>query len=160
MRDKAAEERLDRLARTAGENLREWGSCAQATLLALQEEFGLGGAQTLKAATAMPGVALRGETCGAVIASIMAFGLAFGREEPADLEAVDRTVAAARRFCRRFEEELGSCLCRDIQERLFGRDFDLADAVDFADFVAAGAVEKCRVPVEAAVRIAGGILMG
>lgn len=159
MKDKAAEERLDRLARAAAENLRDWGSCAQATLLALQEEFGLGDAQTLKAATAMPGVALRGETCGAVIGSIMALGLAFGREEAADFEAVNRATGAARRFCRRFEAELGSCLCRDIQKRLFGRYFELTDAADVAEFAAAGAVEKCRVPVEAAVRIAGGILM-
>lgn len=153
------EERLARLALKAGDYLEAWGSCAQGTLLALQEEFGLGDAQSLKAATAMPGVALRGETCGAVIGPVMAFGLAFGRDRSEDFEAVLRATSAARRFCRLFEEEFGSCMCRDIHERLFGRSFDLTDPADVAEFAKMGAARKCRVPAETAARIAGRIIL-
>jgi len=59
--------------------------------LALQEHFNLGNAEVLKAATVMPDIALRGDTCGAVIAGIMAPGLTFGRE--------------SRRSCRRLEHD-------------------------------------------------------
>jgi C_GCAxxG_C_C family probable redox protein len=158
-REASTEEVLDRLERQALEYLKTYGSCAQSTLRALQEEFGLGSAEALKAATAMPGVALRGETCGAVIGPIMAFGLAFGRERAEETEAFLRTLRLAHRYCREFEEELGSCMCADIQERLFGRSFDLTDPQQMQEFAAAGASEKCRIPVGVAVRIAGRMIL-
>jgi C_GCAxxG_C_C family probable redox protein len=153
------DEVLDRLERRALAHLAAFGSCAQSTLLALQEEFGLGDAEALKAATAMPGIALRGETCGAVIGPVMALGLAFGREKPEEFEAFQRTLRAAHRFCREFEGELGSCMCRDIQERIFGRSYDLTDVEEMQRFAEDGAVEKCGIPVAAAVRIAGRIIL-
>ncbi|MDD5666824.1 MAG: C-GCAxxG-C-C family protein [Actinomycetota bacterium] len=154
------EEILDRLERKAGDYLEAYGSCAQGTLRALQEEFGLGNAEVLKAATAMPGVALRGETCGAVIGPIMALGLAFGREKPEEHEAFLRTLQAAHRFCRRFEEEFGSCMCAGVQEHLFGRYFDLTDPAQMQEFAAAEASKKCRIPAGKAVRIAGRMILG
>lgn len=155
----SAREVLDRLERRALEHLKTYGSCAQSTLKALQEEFGLDSAEALKAATAMPGVALRGETCGAVSGPVMAFGLAYGRERPEETEAFLRTLQLAHRFCRLFEKELGSCRCADIQQRLFGRSFDLTDPQQMQEFAAAGAAEKCRIPVVAAVRIAGRLIL-
>lgn len=153
------EERLDRLARKAGDHVEAWGSCAQGTLLALQEEFDLGDIQSLKAATAMPGMALRGETCGAVVGSIMVFGLEFGREKPEDVQAMMRTMGVARRLCKEFEEKFGSCMCSGVQEHLFGRSFDLTDPQDIQEFAAAGAAKKCRIPAEAAARIAGRMIL-
>lgn len=153
------EEILERLERQAGDYLEAYGSCAQGTLRALQEEFGLGNSEVLKAATAMPGVALRGETCGAVIGPVMALGLAFGREEPEDYEAFLRTLRAAHSFCRQFEEEFGSCMCAGVQEKLFGRYFDLTDPAQMEEFAAAGAAKQCRIPAGKAVRIAGKILL-
>ncbi len=157
--EKTNEERLARLEQKAGDYEELFGSCAQGTLLALQEEFGLGDSQTLKAATAMPGIALRGQTCGAVIGAIMALGMAFGRERPDDYKAVQRTVKAARKLCKRFEEEFGGCNCRDVQHHIFGRSFDLVDANDQAEFVKANAIKKCRIPVEKAARLAGEMII-
>ena len=116
-------------------------------------------AEVLKAATAMPGVALRGETCGAVIGPIMALGLEFGRDRPEDHEAFLRTLQAAHRFSRIFEEEFGSCMCAGVQERLFGRGFDLLDPADMQEFAACGAASKCRIPAGRAVRIAGEMIL-
>lgn len=107
--EETREGRLGRLEQKAGDYEELFGSCAQGTLLALQEEFGLGNEQTLKAATAMPGIALRGETCGAVVAAIMALGMAFGRSRADDFPAVQRATSAARKLCKRFEEEFGGC---------------------------------------------------
>ncbi len=150
---------LKRLEQKAGDYEELFGSCAQGTLLALQEEFLIGNAETLKAATAMPGIALRGETCGAVMGAIMALGIAFGREKHDDLEAVRRTTKAARDVCRRFEKEFGSCNCWDVQHRLYGRSFDLTDPNDQKEFINSDAAKKCRIPVEKAVRFAGELIL-
>lgn len=160
MKNKETErEVLDRLEQKAGDYEELYGSCAQGTLLALQEEFKLGDARTLKAATAMPGIALRGETCGAVIGAIMALGLAFGREKPEDNAAGELATSLARKLCRSFESEYGGCNCRDVHIHIFGRSFNLADAKDGMAFVEAGAAKKCRVPAGRAARIAGKLIM-
>jgi C_GCAxxG_C_C family probable redox protein len=125
----------------------------------LQEEFGIGSVETLKAATAMPGIASRGETCGAVVGALMALGLVFGREKPEDYAALFNTVAAARKLCEEFEGEFGGCACSRVQEHVFGRSFDLADPAEVAEFMKAGASEKCRLPVELATRVAGRLII-
>jgi C_GCAxxG_C_C family probable redox protein len=153
------DEILARLEQKAGDYEELCNSCAQGTLMALQEEFGLGNEQTIKAATAMPGIALRGETCGAVMGAIMALGLAFGGEKPGDFAAAERTNKASRKLCRRFEEEFGGCNCRDVHQHLFGRSFNLTDAADVAAFVAANTQNKCRKPAGKAARIAGEMIL-
>ena len=61
--------------------LLESGNCAQTAFAVLQERFDLDGGQVLRALTAFPGIALRGETCGAVTGSLMALGLVCGRDD-------------------------------------------------------------------------------
>lgn len=157
--DQTREERLNQLEQTAGDYEELFANCAQGTLLALQEQFDLGDSQTLKAATAMSGIALRGETCGAVMGAMMAIGMVFGREKPEDFAAVQRTISVSRKLCKQFEETFGSCNCRDVQQRIFGRDFKLLDPEDMAAFVKADARKKCRVPVGKAARLAGEIIL-
>jgi C_GCAxxG_C_C family probable redox protein len=157
--DSSGQETLDRLEQKAGDYEELFGSCAQGTLLALQETFNIGNEQTLKAATAMPGIALRGETCGAVIGAIMALGIALGREKAEDFAAVQRTTSAARKLCRQFEEQFGGCNCRDVQHHIFGRSYNLTDPADQKEFVKAGAAKKCRAPAGKAARIAGELIL-
>ena len=71
------EDRLNELARKATEAHPRYGNCAQAPLSILQEQFGLDHVAILKALEPSPGIALRGETCGAVIGYLMAIGLVF-----------------------------------------------------------------------------------
>lgn len=156
---KSKEEILSSVEQKAGDYEELWGSCAQGTLLALQEEFQLGNEQTLKMATAMPGIASRGETCGAVIGAMMALGLAFGREKPEDSRAVGITASRSRKLCKRFEEEFGSCNCRDVQHHIFGRSFDFYDPKDQAAAASADMGKKCRVPAGRAARIAAEIIL-
>lgn len=153
------EEVLNQLEQRAGDYEERSGCCAQGCLLALQEQFKLGDALTFKAATAMPGVALRGETCGAVIGAVMAIGLAYGRESLDDWEGFLRAIKHARRFCRRFEKEFGSLMCRDIVKLQCGRSFNLADPVESKEFEQSGGYRKCRVPPGKAARIAGEIIL-
>ncbi|MEE9198254.1 MAG: C-GCAxxG-C-C family (seleno)protein [Dehalococcoidia bacterium] len=118
-------------------------------LLSLQEEFGLGDLQSFKAATVLAGgVALRGETCGALLGALMALGLAIGRERMEDTEQYRQAMGPAQEVSQRFQEELqaqfglpsplDSTLCRDIQSRIYGRAFNMSDPNDLQAFLDAG----------------------
>lgn len=156
---KSREEFLDEIEEKAGDYEVLWDHCAQGTLSALQEMHKVGDENTLRAATAMPGMALRGETCGAVIGAIMALGLIFGRTDPKDGAAVQTTMGAARKFCRRFEQEFGSCNCRDIQQKIFGRTFNFTIPEESEAWSAADGGNKCRMPAGKAARIASEIIL-
>ncbi|MFX1236100.1 MAG: C-GCAxxG-C-C family protein [Promethearchaeota archaeon] len=157
--EQSREERLKELEQKAGEYVALFENCAQGTLLALQEHFNLGNSNTLKAATAFPGIALRGECCGAVIASIMALGLAFGREKPDDLASLQRTISAARKLCHLFEKKFSSCNCQDVQNHLFGRTYNFMKPNDQEEFLKSGDHKKCRLPAGKAARITGEIIL-
>ena len=72
------------LSQRVQDQLLESGNCAQTCFAILNEEYDLDGGQILKALTPFPGIALRGETCGAVIGSLMALGLVYGRDDLKD----------------------------------------------------------------------------
>ena len=133
-------------------------NCAQTSFVLLQEQFDLDGDTVLKALTAFPGIALRCETCGAVTGGLMALGLVFGREELDDEEGFQTALVASRTFCGRFEKELGSTMCGNIQELKFGRKFDLVDPEQLAAWEEANSVDKCAAVVALGVRIAAEII--
>jgi len=160
------EEVLSRVVHNAGDYEEVSISCAQGTLAALQEEFNLGDGATLKAATFMPGLASRGGTCGALIAGLMALGMAFGRERLDDpewaglqAEKLLRQKMKARRFCERFEAELGSTQCNVLRPKIMGRDYNTWDPKDAQQFIADGGLKKCRLPAETAARIAAELIL-
>lgn len=149
---------LDALDEKVGKYLAISRNCAQTSFLTLKEQFELDDGAILKALTPFPGIALRGETCGAVIGSLMALGLVFGREELDDREGYLASLPSARTFCHRFEKELGSTMCGDILESEFGKRYDLTDPAQVAEWQEAGALDKCSVVVRKAVRIAAEII--
>jgi C_GCAxxG_C_C family probable redox protein len=153
------EKMLAGLAQKSDEYLALSGNCAQASFLALQEQFELKDGAILKALTPFPGIALRGETCGAVVGCLMALGLVYGREKLDDWAGYLASLSPARRFCRRFEKECGSIMCGDILEAELGTGFNLADPAGFAEYLAAGGPEKCTAVVRKAVRIAAEVIM-
>ena len=138
----------------AKELLLESGNCAQTSFAILNEEFDLGGEQILKALTPFPGIALRGETCGAVIGSLMALGLVYGREDLTDWKGYIGSLPSARRFCKQFEEENGSTACVTILEEKLGKNYDLADQVQALEYASAGGPEACSEVVASAITIA------
>ena len=135
------------------------GNCAQSVVFALQEDFPAVRVIPLHALTAMSGIALRGETCGAVSGAILALGALTGSEEAEFMEDMLPTLERATKFCDAFEEEFGSLICRSIHERIFGRTYDLSDPVQQMEFVEIGGVAKCRAPVEAASRIVAEMML-
>lgn len=134
------------------------GNCAQTSFAVLQEEFNLDGGQILKALTPFPGIALRGETCGAVIGCLMAIGLVYGRDSLDDWKGYLASLPPARRFCRRFEEQHGSTMCASILEARLGRKFNLADREESFQYVAAGGPAACGEIIASSVHIAAEVI--
>ena len=162
------DEIVARAGQSALENDRV-GGCSQAVLGALQEHLGLGGADSFKAATVLSaGVARRGETCGALIGALMAFGIAEGRDMMADTAAYARAMSHAQSIIDGFmgdvqsrcslRQPLDTTLCRDIQRQLYQRSFDLTREDERQAFLDAGGHDDnkcpliCAVAAEAAAR--------
>ena len=150
-----------RLESKVEQTLPTCGNCAQTTFLSLQEEFDLGGAEILKALTPFPGIALRGETCGAVTGGLMVLGLVYGRDKDNldNWKAYLRSLPPSRKFCHRFEDEFGSTMCGQIIETEFGRSFDLADPVEAMQWFECGAVEKCGRVIKKGVQMVAEIIL-
>lgn len=132
MLNQSEEELLSKIEQQACAIELQYHGCCQATLKAIQDHLGIGDLATFKAATPFAaGIARRGECCGALIAGLMAIGIEFGREdfdEPAvPQDRMRRALDLGAELFERFEQELGSFRCWDIQETIFGRHFDPKD---------------------------------
>jgi len=152
------EDMAGRLGKKVNETLKRSKNCAQTSFAVLQEEFNLEGGAILKALTPFPGIALRGETCGAVTGCLMALGLVYGRDNLDDWKGYLASLPATRRFCRRFEEMNGGTSCAEILETKLGRTYDLANRVEALKYAAAGGQKTCGEVIESAVHIAAEII--
>jgi C_GCAxxG_C_C family probable redox protein len=134
-------------------------NCAQSCFRVLTQHLNLDAGETAKALTPFPGgIALRGDTCGAVVGSVMAIGLVLGRDRLEDVPAMQPSIAASRRFCRDFEERFGGTACRAVLERGLGESFDLARPEELEAYRDAGGNALCSDVVAHAVESAAMIL--
>jgi C_GCAxxG_C_C family probable redox protein len=152
---------LAQLGQMVRETLAISGNCAQTTFLTVQETFDLECDGILKALTPFPGIALRGDTCGAVVGSLMALGLMYGRDTDNldDWGAYLNSLRSSIKFCRRFESEVGSTMCEAIVENEFGRKFNLANQIEAMEWMQCGALEKCGNVIDKGVHITAEIIM-
>ena len=127
----------------------KFSGCSQSVLLSIQEGFGMKNVTAFKSATVFGGgVARSGETCGALIGALMALGLVIGREQMEETEVYRKSMGPARELQQKFKEELKSqlglkeglktTLCKEIQEKIYGRSFDMNDEKDYQAFLNAG----------------------
>jgi len=135
--------------------------CAQSSFLALKDLFGLKGEQVVKALTPMPGIAERGETCGAVTGPLMAMGLIYGRDvhQLDNWDSYQNSLVPTGAFCDHFEKEYGTILCHEVQQGKFGRCYRLTDPGELQEFQNDGATEKCSEVVRRAVQMAAEIIL-
>jgi len=149
-------ERVEKVKRKALENDFLSG-CSQSVLGAIQEEFGIGNIDSFKAATVLSGgVARKGETCGAILGALLALGLVIGREKMEDFDAYQRAMTLADEVRDKFMKELKtqfgfqkepeSTLCRHIQEKVYGRSFNLSDDRERQAFLDAGGHSETGCP--------------
>jgi C_GCAxxG_C_C family probable redox protein len=102
------------------------------------------------------GLTSRGQ-CGAVTGAAMILSQLHGRSLGAVEDPEAKRFTAYRlgaELAKRFEKEMGSLICGDIQKSLMGRNFDLLNAEDWQEFEKAGGHEtKCPHVVGTATRI-------
>ena len=136
--------------------------CCQSVLAALQEKLNLKDSSVLKTSSALGGgVARRGETCGALIGSIMAICQIVGRESMEDKEQYGKAYIPAGDMYLRFREEVGDSICTEIQKILYGREYKLYDEGDRQAFHAVGGHEPqgCPGVCKKAAKIAARIIL-
>lgn len=143
------DEILGVLEKEAAKHFVQSGNCAQGTFSALTAQFGLDDEDeaVFHALVAFPGMAGRGETCGACSAAMLVLGLAFGQQG----------YGQARLFCERFEQENGSTQCGEIMESNLGRSYRFPE--DMAAYLQDGGGQVCLGVIQKAVRIAGQIML-
>ncbi len=123
--------------------------CAQAIIAALIDvELIDEDARLMEAATGLSGgMGLSGcGNCGAFTGGSMVLSYLHGldlkkfKQRSGRDEAYDTVYA----LFRKFRDTYGSCMCREVQIRIFGRSFDLRDPADKERFREMGAhAEKC-----------------
>ena len=128
--------------------------CSRSALKALQDHLNLGDGLIFKASTPLAaGIAMRGETCGALLAGLLAVGIVTASENIEDEEAFNQSMIAGFRLVRRFEKEFGSITCGELQKRRLGRPFNMADPDDYQEFIKAGGYVECPQLVGKAARL-------
>jgi C_GCAxxG_C_C family probable redox protein len=153
------QEILDRVQRRAEEYCYLMRNCARGTATALFEEFGIGNVEVIKALAAFPGIGMTGGTCGAVSGGLLALGLIFSNEDLTNYLDPSPHLAA-RSFTDRFQQELGSLTCADIQKVIFGKYYDpLSSLENLQAFNEANAREKCPLAPGVGARIAAEIIL-
>ncbi|MCX5909941.1 MAG: C-GCAxxG-C-C family protein [Deltaproteobacteria bacterium] len=113
--------------------------CSQCILGAIQDLFDLRNDDVFRAASGLAGgVGLCGDgCCGAYTGGVMALSQIYGRTRENFLDP-DRTrrrsYDLAKRLHDKFVAEYGSVICRDIQQKIFGRPFYIRDADEYKKF--------------------------
>ena len=152
---------LDRVQMRAEEYEQVSQSCAKSSALAIMEEFGFGDIKVITALSPFPGIALTGETCGAISGGMTALALYFGKDDLLDFAANARLYGKCRKYIQHFEQALGTTKCREIHQNvIFGRYYDTADVSEgYSAFIRDKGFEKCGLPPGIGARIAAGIII-
>jgi C_GCAxxG_C_C family probable redox protein len=151
-------ELLNQIEKSAYKYERAYHGCSQCVLRAIQDHLKVGNGATFRSASALAGgVALMGDSCGALIAGMMALGLAFGRQKGEDFAALAGSFVPAQALYIRFREEFGSCLCRDVMTTQLGRFYNLA--TEYQQFLEAGGYERCSRVVAKTARMAADLIL-
>ncbi len=120
--------------------------CSQCAIAALQDVFDIRNDDIFKSSTALAGgSALSTEgSCGAYIGALTVLGLLVGRERDDFSDAAGvrfTTHKLAGELRKKFIDEYGSIICRNIQTKVLGRPYYLADKDEYEKFHNAGAHE-------------------
>ena len=100
---------------TAEQLFRDGYNCAQAVLMAFADVTGLEPDTAARLASSFGGgLGRMREVCGAVSGASMVLGLAKGSADPTDADAKKEHYHLVQEFARRFREQNGSIICRDL----------------------------------------------
>ncbi len=137
---------MDKAHDLAFEYESKYGCCTQCVLAAIQDVFGIGSDDVFRAGHALAGgSALTGDgTCGALVGGILALSYMYGRGRENFAQKIRKPYIMAKELHDKFVEEYGSCICRDVQKKIFGRSFNLWNPDEFREFEKMGGRrDKC-----------------
>ena len=158
--DKSKEEIFKELDKKVDKFMPMYKSCAQASFCALNEQFKLKADKTIRALLPFTGgIALKGETCGAVSGALLAIGFFFEPMNQKGNEKVGSSLKYGGMFFDRFKEEFGSTRCWGVQEHQYGRHYDASNPEEMKLFMVAAKNGKCIEVVKKAVFIAGDFIL-
>ena len=90
-------------------------NCAQAVLCAFEDVTHLPAQTAARVAGGFGGgIGRMREVCGAVSGAVMVLGLVTGSDDPKDAQAKAAHYADVQEFARRYREETGSIICREL----------------------------------------------
>ena len=152
--DTVKEELLDRIEKTGHDYEKKYHGCSRCVLKAIQENMKIGDPTSLKGVTPLAaGIAMRGETCGALLGGLIALGIVTASEDFGDEGAMTNSISLGFRLTRRIEKEFGSTKCTEIQKSKLGKSYSLADPNQYQEFIAAGGYVECPKVVGKVARI-------
>jgi C_GCAxxG_C_C family probable redox protein len=94
---------------------KEGYNCAQSVFAAYCEEVGMNFETALKLSSSFGGGMGRlREVCGAVSGMFMVVGMKYGYSDPKDVKAKEEHYRLIQELAKRFEEENGSIICREL----------------------------------------------
>ncbi|MGD1118495.1 MAG: C-GCAxxG-C-C family protein [Dehalococcoidales bacterium] len=138
---------MDR-AKNARETMGKRANCAQSTLTAFSEDFGLNKNTAFSIAQGFGGGMHIDSICGAVTGAYMALGLANPVSEESPRQSMDKTNALINEFNRKFKELHGALTCTELLGYNLSRPEALNKARESGVFLS-----KCPVFVGDAVKI-------
>ncbi|WP_372950345.1 C-GCAxxG-C-C family protein [Mariniphaga sp.] len=139
-------------------NFQVYGTCSQATFSTLNEVFDLNAENITKALASFPGIAMRGETCGAVSACLLGIALVYEKESESK-ERPKLSDSPSMNFCTRFENEYGSTRCRDVIRKVSKKEYQITKPEDYVILAQDGALNNCPEVVKKALHFAADIIM-
>ncbi len=144
---KKRKDTLNKAYALAFEYEQKYGSCAQCVLAAIHDIFGIVDDEVFKSGHVLAGgVGLAGDgSCGALSGGSMALSCKYGRNrENFGHGSYLKSYKLAKKLHDRFIREYGSCICRDVQKKIFGKSFNLWNPNEYKDFESAGGhKDKC-----------------
>ena len=123
MKPKSREEAARTASKKAREYMTKYGSCAQSTLLALQDTFGMRDDNVFKAAGTMTGgIGGMNDACGSLLGASLMFGQATGRsiKDFSNKDGLMPSMTLTGQLYKWYEKEFGSPTCREITKKFGG----------------------------------------
>jgi C_GCAxxG_C_C family probable redox protein len=152
------EEINQKLDELVNKNFPVYGTCSQTAFSTLNQVFSLDAGNITKALASFPGIAMRGETCGAVSACLLGIALVYEKHSDST-ERPKLSDGPSMNFCTRFENEYGSTRCRDVIQKVTKKEYQVTKPQDYGILAQEGALNNCPEVVKKAVHIAADIIL-
>ena len=159
------QEMIDKAVNKAKETQIRDDLCSRSAIFGLQSVFDFIPDSLITASASLAGgCGSASGSCGAYCSCLLAVGLKYNAtmaEEEQNPDAfINKTAATFNEFRDRFRAAMGTTLCPEIQEQVFGRSYKLYDPNEVQEYLSLpGHAEKCAEVVGIATRIAAEMLL-